>query len=244
MRVLIVGCGYVGLPLGRELVRQGHEVLGLRRSTVADAELRAVGIQPCSGDVTRPEALSRLTGPFDWVVNCVSSTKGGVEEYREVYVNGSRNLIEWLGSAPPKKFVYTSSTSVYGQMDGLLVKEDSPTEPASETSKLLVEAEKLLVAVGRKPNTENIGLEKTKVELDRGFIKVDELFHIAKRLRRVALESAVLGMALSIVGMAFAAAGFLTPVAGAIAQEVIDVLAIANALRAARPPARLHDYDR
>jgi dihydrolipoamide dehydrogenase len=36
-----------------------------------------------------------------------------------------------------------------------------------------VEAEKLLVAVGRKPNTENIGLENTKVELDRGFIKVN-----------------------------------------------------------------------
>ena len=146
MRVLIVGCGYVGLPLGRELVRQGHEVLGLRRSTVADAELRSVGIQPCSGDVTRPEALSRLPGPFDWVVNCVSSTKGGVEEYREVYVNGSRNLIEWLGAASPKKFVYTSSTSVYGQTDGSVVKEDSVTDPASETSKLLVEAEKLLLA--------------------------------------------------------------------------------------------------
>ena len=36
-----------------------------------------------------------------------------------------------------------------------------------------LEAEKLLVAVGRKPNTENIGLENTRVELDRGFIKVD-----------------------------------------------------------------------
>jgi dihydrolipoamide dehydrogenase len=37
-----------------------------------------------------------------------------------------------------------------------------------------LEAEKLLVAVGRKPNTENIGLENTRVELDRGFIKVDQ----------------------------------------------------------------------
>jgi heavy metal translocating P-type ATPase len=80
--------------------------------------------------------------------------------------------------------------------------------------------------------------------LDTSLMKVDELFHIARRLRRIALESAVFGMALSIVGMAFAAAGFLTPVAGAVAQEVIDVFAIANALRAARSPARLHDYDR
>jgi heavy metal translocating P-type ATPase len=81
------------------------------------------------------------------------------------------------------------------------------------------------------------------VLLDTSLIKVDELFHIARRLRRIALESAIGGMALSVVGMAFAAAGFLTPVAGAVAQEVIDVLAILNALRAARSPARLHDYE-
>jgi nucleoside-diphosphate-sugar epimerase len=75
----------------------------------------------------------------------VSSTKGGADEYREVYLHGTRNLLEWLRAAPPKKFVYTSSTSVYGQNDGSLVKETSPAEPASLTSRLLVEAEKLLL---------------------------------------------------------------------------------------------------
>jgi heavy metal translocating P-type ATPase len=82
------------------------------------------------------------------------------------------------------------------------------------------------------------------VLLDTSLLKVDELFHIARRLRRIALQSAVGGMALSVVGMAVASAGFLTPVAGAVAQEVIDVFAILNSLRAARSPARLHDYDR
>jgi heavy metal translocating P-type ATPase len=80
------------------------------------------------------------------------------------------------------------------------------------------------------------------VLLDTALVKIDELFHIARRLRRIALESAILGMALSAAGMGFAAAGFLSPVAGAVFQEVIDVLAIANALRASRSPARLHDY--
>ena len=87
-------------------------------------------------------------------MNAVSSSKGGVEEYRQVYLNGTRNLIEWLTPAPPKKFVYTSSTSVYGQTDGALVKETSSTGPASETGKVLVAAEKLLlgaVADGRFP---------------------------------------------------------------------------------------------
>src|SRR5213083_766127 len=152
MRVLIVGCGYVGLPLGAELVRQGHEVLGLRRTTDAQAELKAAGIQPLTADVTRPEDLTKLPRPFDWVVNAVSSTKGGVDEYREVYLDGTRNLIQWLSPTPPKKFLYTSSTSVYGQTDGSVVKETSPTEPASETSKILVETEKLLLDAARKIN--------------------------------------------------------------------------------------------
>lgn len=150
MRVLIVGCGYVGIPLGAELVRLGHEVFGMRRSADANAQLTAAGIKPVVADVTKAADLAALPGPFDWVVNCVSSSKGGVEEYREVYLNGTRNLIDWLAAAPPKKFVYTSSTSVYGQTDSSQVKESSPTEPASETGRLLVETEKLLLAAAPK----------------------------------------------------------------------------------------------
>ena len=145
MRVLIVGCGYVGLPLGVELVKQGHEVFGLRRSPEGEADIISAGLNPLVADITRPEDLAKLPGPFDWVVNTVSSSKGGEEEYRQVYLEGTRNLIEWLAPTPIKKFIYTSSTSVYGQTDGSVVKETSPTEPAGSTSRLLVETEKLLL---------------------------------------------------------------------------------------------------
>jgi nucleoside-diphosphate-sugar epimerase len=150
MRALIVGCGYVGLPLGAELVKQGHEVFGLRRGTGAEADLKAAGITPLTADITKAEQLAQLPGGYDWVVNCVSASGGGAEEYREVYLQGTRNLVEWLGAAPPKKFVYTSSTSVYGQDDGSLVKENSSTEPAVETGKLLVQTEQVLLAAARE----------------------------------------------------------------------------------------------
>jgi len=145
MRVLIVGCGYVGVPLGAELVRLGHEVFGLRRSHAAEDELKAAGIRPLIGDVTRPETLATLPHDFDWVVNCVAAG-GNADNYRAIYLQGTRNLIEWLAPKPPKKFVYTSSTSVYAQNDGSQVKESSPTEPLAETSKILVETEKVLLA--------------------------------------------------------------------------------------------------
>jgi len=150
MRVLIVGCGYVGVPLGAELVRLGHEVFGLRRSPSAENDLKTAGIQPLFADITKPDELEKLPRDFDWVVNCVAAG-GDAENYREVYFNGTKNLIEWLSPNPPKKFIYTSSTSVYAQNDGSQVKESSPAEPVAETSKILVETEKVLLdAVAQK----------------------------------------------------------------------------------------------
>ena len=146
MRVLIVGCGYVGLPLGAELVRQRHEVFGLRRSAAAATELKHAGIQPLLADITQPATLAKLPCEFDWVVNCAASGGGGAADYRKIYLEGNRNLIAWLADCPPKKFIYTSSTSVYGQDDGSLVTEKSPAEPEADTAKVLLETEKLLLA--------------------------------------------------------------------------------------------------
>ncbi len=80
------------------------------------------------------------------------------------------------------------------------------------------------------------------VVMESSLEMVDELFHISRRMRSIALESAVGGMALSLIGMLVAAAGYLPPVAGAIVQEVIDVAAVLNALRVAIPPKALTDY--
>ena len=80
------------------------------------------------------------------------------------------------------------------------------------------------------------------VLMDNMLGRVDELLHIGARMRRIALESAIGGMALSVAGMLLAAFGHLPPVVGAISQEVIDLLAVLNALRAAWPPKQLADY--
>ena len=146
MRILIVGCGYVGRPLGQELARLGHEVFGLRRSQLAAEELTAAGITPLHADITQPQTLANLPRNFDWVVNCTASGGGGAEDYRKIYLEGNRNLVAWLADSPPEKFVYTSSTSVYGQNDGSMVTEKSPVEPDAPTSTVLVETEKYLLA--------------------------------------------------------------------------------------------------
>ncbi|MGA2139485.1 MAG: HAD-IC family P-type ATPase, partial [Verrucomicrobiia bacterium] len=80
------------------------------------------------------------------------------------------------------------------------------------------------------------------VILDSSLEKVDEFLHISRRMRVIALQSAIGGMALSVAGMIFATLGLLPPVAGAISQEVIDVVVVLNALRAAWPPGALTDF--
>src|ERR1051326_1040458 len=80
------------------------------------------------------------------------------------------------------------------------------------------------------------------VIMDASLRKVDELIHIGRRMRVIALQSAVGGMGLSVVGMFLAAFGYLPPLAGAVAQEVIDVVAILNALRVTLPLSDLTDF--
>ena len=143
-RVLIVGCGYVGQEVARQLTAAGHHVFGLRR-TPADPLEANLPYTPCVGDLTRPETLETLPNPLDWVINTVSSSRGGVAEYRSVYYEGTRNLIRRLQRTPLKAFAYTSSTSVYGQKDGSWVDENAPTQPGTETGQLLVDTERLLL---------------------------------------------------------------------------------------------------
>jgi nucleoside-diphosphate-sugar epimerase len=150
MRVLIIGCGYVGLPLGAELVRLGHEVSGVTQSGEHAAALKEKSIQPFTANIANRADLDKLPLPFDWIVNTVSSNRGGADAYQEVYFEGTRNLLGWLAASPPNKYVYTSSTSVYGQMDGSQVKESSPAEPSGETGRVLVATERLLLDAAAK----------------------------------------------------------------------------------------------
>ncbi len=100
------------------------------------------------------------------------------------------------------------------------------------------------VGIAFGQNSDIVSEAAGAVVLDSSLERADVFLHISRRMRAIALQSAVGGMALSIGGMGLAAVGLLSPVAGAVAQEVIDVAAVLNALRAAWPPRELTDYSR
>jgi nucleoside-diphosphate-sugar epimerase len=145
MRVLIIGCGYLGLATGRRLSALGHAVTGVRRGTDPAEDLADAGIQLLRGDITRRDQVRGWPGGWDVVINSVSSSKGGADVYREVYGNGTRHVTEWLQDSAIHRYIHISSTSVYGQVDGGWVTEDSPTEPGTPTGAILVEVERELI---------------------------------------------------------------------------------------------------
>lgn len=150
MRVLIVGCGYVGLPLAAELIREGHEVIGIRRTPDTANELRAAGVQVHVGDLTHRD-FERPSGTFDWVVfTAAPKRQADTEEYRALYLEGMGRLMRQFQAEPPRRFVYAGTTQVYAQTDGSAVKETSPTLPTDPRAQLLLDAEtELMKAASR-----------------------------------------------------------------------------------------------
>jgi heavy metal translocating P-type ATPase len=96
------------------------------------------------------------------------------------------------------------------------------------------------VAFGSASDITTEAADAVILELALG--KVDELMHIGRRMRRIALQSALGGMAASLIGMIAAAFGYLPPIWGAVGQELIDLFAVLNAVRVALPTEDLQDF--
>ena len=143
-RVAVLGCGYVGLELGRRLTPD-HDVVGVRRSADGVDRIERAGFDAVQVDVTDPDGLARVPDA-DVVVFAASSGGGGADAAREIYVDGLRTTIEAFGTRaqPPNRLIYTASTGVYGDHDGAWVDEDTPIEPTTEKTDVLAEAERIV----------------------------------------------------------------------------------------------------
>ena len=144
-RILIAGCGYVGQAAADLYHAAGWAVEGWTRSAESAVALSAKPYPICAVDISRRARVAERTGTFDAVIHCASSSGGDAEIYRQVYLDGARNLLEMF---PGSKLLFTSSTSVYAQRDGSWVTEESETKPTRETSQTLLETEGLVLANG------------------------------------------------------------------------------------------------
>ncbi|WP_222920007.1 SDR family oxidoreductase [Natrinema sp. SYSU A 869] len=144
MNVAVLGCGHVGIELGRQLAARGHEPIGVRRSGEGVERIEDAGFEGVQADVTDREALAAVPD-VDAIVFAASSGGRGAEAAREVYVEGLRTAIEAFGERenPPNRLVYTSSTGVHGDHNGDWVDAETPIEPTTDKTEVLAEAERI-----------------------------------------------------------------------------------------------------
>jgi len=141
-RILIAGCGYVGQATADLFHAAGWDVEGWTASEESRAALSAKPYPSCQVDISNCDQVAERPGTFDAVIHCASSRGGGVEFYRQIYLDGARNLLDRFAET---KLLFTSSTSVYAQGDGSWVTEESETQPVRDTALVLLETEKLVL---------------------------------------------------------------------------------------------------
>ena len=136
-RVLIAGCGDIGIHLGLQLSEQGHKVYGLRRNINQLPE----AIHGICADLGKPSQLRSLPA-IDMLVYCVAASQRDEAGYRQAYVEGLTNLQAVLAEQDVKRILFVSSSAVYHQNDDGWVDEFSPTQPPRFNGKVMLEAEK------------------------------------------------------------------------------------------------------
>lgn len=141
MHKLIIGCGYVGMPVAMKWIAQGHTVSVLTRSKIRANEFKKLGIRPIIGDISQPESLTKLPDA-ETVLYAVGFDRSSNQTRREIYVQGLCNVLSELKDRK-QKIIYLSSTSVYGQSAGEWVDESSVCEPERENGRICLEAEQL-----------------------------------------------------------------------------------------------------
>ncbi len=144
MNVAVLGCGHVGIELGRQLTDRGHEAIGVRRSDEGIAQIEDAGFDGVQADVTDPAELAAVPD-VDAIVFAASSGGRGAAAARGIYVDGLRTAIDHFGGREnsPDRLVYTSSTGVHGDHDGDWVDEQTPLEPTTAKTEVLAEAERI-----------------------------------------------------------------------------------------------------
>lgn len=174
MKLLLLGHGYLGQAISREFLATGWDVTAISRegdassipncpsdhsnqrfaeseesqTLLLNSEFRIPNFQQLPCDITSPSDVAALAAGIsapDLLLHCASSGRGGPDAYRSVYLDGCRHLLDAFPGVP---LIFTSSTSVYAQIDGSEVTEESPAEPDRDTGKILRETEELVLAHG------------------------------------------------------------------------------------------------
>jgi nucleoside-diphosphate-sugar epimerase len=142
-RVLMAGCGDLGLRVAQRLLARGDEVFALRRHVLTD---NRSGIRWLRGDLTQPDTLSELPESITRLIYLPAPDARDEATYRAVFVDGLRHLFSALDKRALRRVLFVSSSAVYGEHAGAWVDETTPTDPPGFNGAVLLQAERWLAA--------------------------------------------------------------------------------------------------
>ena len=145
MKILILGCGYVGSELARFWQQTEHQITVTTTTPEKVETLRSIsdGVVLLEGSDT--SAIEKATQGQDLVVLTVGAK--GKDTYRQSYLETSTNLLTALKhNKTVKQIIYTGSYGVLGDREGQLTDETIPTNPITPGGKVLAETEQVLMA--------------------------------------------------------------------------------------------------
>ncbi|MGI9317691.1 MAG: NAD-dependent epimerase/dehydratase family protein, partial [bacterium] len=135
-RILILGCGRLGRPLGNLLIQNGHHVIGIRRSPPPD---HAGDIEWHTLDIRNSHEVTTLPLDVQQLIVILTPAARAPEGYRSIYQQGMENVLTYFEQSPPTPAcIFVSATSVYAQQMGQWVNEDSETKPLSYNGQSLL----------------------------------------------------------------------------------------------------------
>ncbi|MEZ6042841.1 MAG: NAD(P)H-binding protein [Planctomycetaceae bacterium] len=141
---LVAGCGYLGRRVADRLLARGITVYTLTRSTEKADQFRQAGLQPIVGHLEKRHGLPVLP-PVDAVLWAVGFDRQAGNSRESVWLDGLRQLVQSLSrNPPPRRFVYVSSTGVYGDAGGSAVDESTAAIPTTESGQVCLKGEQLL----------------------------------------------------------------------------------------------------
>lgn len=159
MQALIVGCGYLGRRVAARWKAAGHEVSVLTRSPERAEAFRAEGYRPVVGDVIDPESLTLPN--VDVLLYAVGFDRTAAADKRTVYVDGVSHVLS--GRFGVRRVIYISSSSVYGASDGRWVDEEAEESPVTESGRICLDAEAVVVREAERQGFEHCILRLTGI---------------------------------------------------------------------------------
>jgi nucleoside-diphosphate-sugar epimerase len=142
MTKLIFGCGYLGRKVARLWRKAGDRVAAVTRSECRASDIQSDGIEPIIGDVCRTASLRALP-EADTVLFSIGFDRAAGSSIHNIYVAGLRNVLDRL-PASVSRFLYVSTTGVYGDHGQQWVDEQAACDPRTDGARAHWAAEQVL----------------------------------------------------------------------------------------------------